>query len=74
MQRAKVEMQPTLNALMPPEPKASEKVSPLLKRSSNAGRQAFKDVIEENLFESGKHHSITRALWQLRKLIEPFVA
>jgi DNA repair and recombination RAD54-like protein len=74
MQRANVEMQPTLNALMPPEPKASEKVSPFLKRFSNAGRQAFKDAIGENLFESGKHHSITRALGQLRKLIEPFVA
>lgn len=45
----------------------------MLKKSSNVGRQAFKDVIGEK-FESGQHDNIARALKQLQMLIEPFVA
>ena len=74
MLKANSEMYPTLNSLIEPEPKASEKKCLQLKKSSNAGRQAFKDAIGENLFESSKHESVIRALGQLRKLIEPFVA
>ncbi|KAG0568797.1 hypothetical protein KC19_6G046100 [Ceratodon purpureus] len=74
MRKASAYMEATLNTLVPSQPKAPETASPLLKRSSNAGRQAFKDAIGENLFENGKHASIPKALGQLRKLIQPFVA
>lgn len=70
MMRANPQMCPTLNTLIAPEPKPA---LPLLKKSSNAGRQAFKDVIGEK-FGSGQHDNISRALKQLRVLIEPFVA
>lgn len=72
MQRASAQMCPTLNTLdraEPPKPMAGS----LLKKPSNAGRQAFKDVIGEK-FEAGKHANITKALTQLRELISPFVA
>lgn len=72
MMRANPQMCPTLNTLIAPEPKSSS-LLPVLKKSTNAGRQAFKDVIGEK-FESGQHDNIARALKQLRVLIEPFVA
>jgi len=72
MMRASPQMCPTLNTLIAPEPK-SNSLLPALKKSSNAGRQAFKDVIGEKI-ESGQHNNIARALKQLRLLITPFVA
>lgn len=78
MMSANAQMCPTLNTFQlivdnkigPNHPVAN---GHLLKRPSNSGRKAFKDVIGEN-FESGKHGSIARALQQLRVLIKPFVA
>lgn len=75
MHRANPLMEPTLNTLVAPEPKSNTTLLPVLKKSSNAGRQAFKDVIRESKF--GQHDNVSnvsRALKQLRVLIEPFVA
>ncbi|KAG0504240.1 hypothetical protein KC19_6G043800 [Ceratodon purpureus] len=69
-------MKETLNTLVPDsvEPMSSETISPQRKRSSNAGRQAFRDAIGENHLKSSRYDSITTALAQLRRLIQPFVA
>ncbi|XP_024357560.1 protein CHROMATIN REMODELING 35 [Physcomitrium patens] len=78
MSRANAQMFPTLNTFQQIVDTKMNSKQPvldgqLLKRSTNAGRKAFQDVIGEK-FESGKYSNIAKALQQLRVLIEPFVA
>ncbi|CAM6048108.1 unnamed protein product [Sphagnum compactum] len=75
MQRASALLSPVANALEPfwSETVAAGSIPSPTKKSGNAGRQAFKDVIVERI-ESGTPAGILTALKQLRILIAPFVA
>ncbi len=75
MQRASALLSPVANALEPfwSETVAAGSIPSPTKKSGNAGRQAFKDVIVERI-ESGTPAGILTALKQLQILIAPFVA